>query len=214
MEYNGYCVRIDAYDGYAEKIASLKMVTDYTAIVGIKHMGQKGDNPHYHLVIKTQVKDQAFRVRMRKVFNESKGNAHMGIKPWDGNIDAISYLFHEDENAPLLIQHNVSDETILKARQRNADVQVKMAEARERASWRLEDDVWEQIQKHDGGTSQDDIAKALILTSLRNGKYMPNDYLLKSMVARIQFRLCYGDVDRENQFADQVVWRVFHKHDN
>lgn len=213
MDYNGYCVRIDAYDGYADKILSLKSVADYESIVGIKHKGMKGDNPHYHLVIKTQVKDQAFRVRMKKVFNASKGNAHMGIKPWDGNIDALSYLFHEDQNAPLLIQHNVTDETIKKARERNADVQVKVAQAKERASWRLEDEVWEQIQKHDGGTSTDEIAKALILTALRNGKYMPNEYLLKSMVTRIQFRLCHGDLSREEQFADQIVWKIFHRFD-
>ena len=116
MDYNGYCVRVDARDGYAEKMLMLKSVTDYEAIVAIKHKGASGENPHYHMVVRTHVKDQAFRVRMRKVFDQGKGNGHMSIKPWDGNIDAISYLFHENEDEPLVLQHNVSNETIEKQR--------------------------------------------------------------------------------------------------
>lgn len=212
MEYNGYCVRINAYDGYADKIAALRLVADYESIVAVKHRGDTGENPHYHIVIKTQVKDQAFRVRMKKVFDQGKGNAHMSIKTWDGNIDAIAYLFHEDDNAPLVVQYNVSDETIEKARARNREVKLKVEEAKTRASWRLEDEVFDQIRT--GNPTQDEIAKALILTSLRSGKYMPNDYLLKSMVTRIQFRLCNGDIAAEEQFADGVVWRIFHKYDN
>ena len=61
--------------------------------------------------------------------------------------------------------------------------------------------------------TDDEIAKALILTSLPSGKYMPNDYLIKSMVTRIQFRLLDGDVNAEDHFADGIVWRIYHKYD-
>lgn len=211
MEYNGYCVRVQAIDGYSSKMLSLRLVADYEAIVAIKHMGSAKDNPHYHLVIKTQVKDQAFRVRMKKVFDQGKGNEHMSIKTWDGSLDAISYLFHEDPDGKPYIQYNVSDETIEKAKERNKEVAVAVAAAKGKAAWRLEDEVFEQIKNPN--TMQDEIAKMLILTSLRNGKYMPNDYLLKSMVTRIQFRLCNGDLNKEEQFADGIVWRVFHRYD-
>ena len=121
---------MDARDGYAEKMLMLKSVTDYEAIVAIKHKGASGENPHYHMVVRTHVKDQAFRVRMRKVFDQGKGNGHMSIKPWDGNIDAISYLFHENEDEPLVLQHNVSNETIEKAKARNREVKDKVATAK------------------------------------------------------------------------------------
>ena len=203
---------MDARDGYAEKMLMLKSVTDYEAIVAIKHKGASGENPHYHMVVRTHVKDQAFRVRMRKVFDQGKGNGHMSIKPWDGNIDAISYLFHENEDEPLVLQHNVSNETIEKAKARNREVKDKVATAKERASWRLEEEVYNQLPKGKSLTD-DEIAKALILTSLRSGKYMPNDYLIKSMVTRIQFRLLDGDVNAEDHFADGIVWRIYHKYD-
>lgn len=212
MDYNGYCVRVDARDGYAEKMLMLKSVADYEAIVAVKHKGASGENPHYHLIVKTNVKDQAFRVRMRKVFDQGKGNGHMSIKPWDGNIDAISYLFHEDDdNAKLIVQYNITDETIEKAKARNREVKDKVAIAKERASWRLEEEVYQQVVNR--SVTDDEIAKAIILTSLRSGKYMPNDYLIKSMVTRIQFRLLNGDVNAEEQFADGIVWRLYHKYD-
>ena len=71
---------VDARDGYAEKMLMLKSVTDYEAIVAIKHKGASGENPHYHMVVRTHIKDQAFRVRMRKVFDQGKGNGHMSIQ--------------------------------------------------------------------------------------------------------------------------------------
>lgn len=33
---------------------------------------------------------QAFRVRFKKIFTEGKGNGHMAIKAWDGDMDACS----------------------------------------------------------------------------------------------------------------------------
>jgi len=214
METNkGFCVRVDARDGYAEKMIMLQSVADYQAIVAVRHKGAYGENPHYHLVLQTEVKEQAFRVRLRKVFDQGKGNGHMSIKPWDGNIDAIAYLFHEDEKAELVLKHNVSDELIDKARQRNTEVQTKMREAKERASWRLEDEVLEDMRALKSVPDEDTIAKSIILKALRGNKYMPNDFLIKAMTYKIQFRLLDHDVDKEEAFAESVVQRIFHKYD-
>lgn len=210
--WKGFCVRVDARDGYAEKMTMLRSVPDYEAIVAVKHRGKTGENPHYHLVIQTQVKDQAFRVRMKKVFDQGKGNAHMSMKPWNGSIDAISYLFHEEDDAHLVLRHNVSDELVDQAKARNREVQEKMKEATNRASWRLEDVVLEQMRSRTN-PSEDDIAMALILTALRSDKYMPNEYLLKSMTRRIQFRLLDHDLDKEEAFARNIVQAVFHRYD-
>lgn len=219
MDVHGFCIRIDALDGYADRIRSLTYVSDYTSIVGSAHKGGSGENPHYHLVIRTRVKEQAFRVRMKKIFNLGKGNGHMSIKPWDGCNDAISYLFHEDPDAPLLIQHNVSDETVSEARKRNEQVQRDVAKAKERASWKLEEHVYEEIKRDgipkrsitDGQyiSQETHIAKVLILTALRNNKYVPNDYLLRAMVRRIKFRLLDGDVHSEEVFALAIAQNLF-----
>jgi len=218
MDAHGFCVRIDARDGYQDKIRSLALCLDYKSIIGVRHKGASGENPHYHLVVRTLVKDQAFRVRMKKIFDQGKGNGHMSIKPWDGCSDAISYLFHEDSDTDLVIQHNVSDETVAQAKERNAQVQKDVEKAKQRASWRLEDDVFEQLQQGlprpridgSGYVGIDiQIAQKLILTALRSGRYVPNDYLLRAMVRRIRFRLLDGDDHREEQFALAIAQNLF-----
>ena len=202
-------MRVQAMDDYPERIRMLSTVTDYLAIVAVKHRGASGENEHYHVVLKTSVKDQAFRVRMKKVFDKGKGNAHMSIKPWDGNIDALSYLFHEDEKAPLLVQHNVTDETIEKARERNREVHVKMEAAKQRASWTIEQELLESYIKTKQSPDLHEIARDIVLHALRMDKYVPNDFLLKAMASKIQFKLLKGDLNREHIFASDYVARVY-----
>lgn len=215
MNFEGFCVRVDARDGYLDKIQALTICPDYIAMVAVKHLGKTGENPHYHLVVKTSVKDQAFRVRMKKVFDMGKGNAHMSIKSWDGSIDAISYLFHEnDDDSVIVCRKNITDETIAKARERNRDVQEKVEQAKARASWKLEETLYQQITQKQilpphGGWSEFAIAKELVLIALRNDRYVPNDFQLKAMASKLKFRLLNGNVRAEEQFAQEYIQRVY-----
>lgn len=147
---------------------------------------------------------------MKKVFDQGKGNAHMSIKYWDGSIDAISYLFHEDEDAHLVVRYKITDELLQQARTRNEEVQMKMEQSRERASWKLEDIVYEQFNSDRSKFAYEEkVASAIILTSLRSGKYMPNDYMIKGMTRRIMFRLLDKDMDSEQAFADSLARTIF-----
>lgn len=212
MDAYGYFVRVDALDGYAEKIKMICLTVDYDSFIAVEHQGSTKENPHYHLVVRTNVKDQAFRVRMKKVFDKGKGNGHMSIKPWDGSNDVLAYLFHEDENATIVARRGVSDETIAEAKKRNQQVQLEIAKSKERASWKLEDEVYEKFRKRDK-RDPDEIAKEIILLALRSGRYLPNDYLLKAMVTKISFRLLDGDTYSEERFAEAIVQKVFHRYD-
>lgn len=214
MNYDGHCVRVDARDGYLDKISALAICPDYTSMIAVKHLGKSKENPHYHLVVKTQVKDQAFRVRMKKVFDMGKGNQHMSIKPWDGSIDAISYLFHEDDTDDVIVcRKNITDETIAKAKERNRDVKTKIEAAKERASWKLEETLYQHIMSttptRTNVWGEHDLAKELVLLALRNDKYVPNDYQLKAMVTKLKFRLLKGNVRDEEEFATNYVNRVY-----
>lgn len=199
-------MRVDAREGYAEKIGLLQAQPDYDAFIAVRHKGDKGENPHYHIVIKTAVKDQAFRVRMKKKFDQGKGNGHMSIKSWDGNIDAISYLFHETEDC-IVASKNVSDELIEQAKARNREVQEKVAKAKDRASWKLEDVVYERLVGQE--VSEYEIALEIVKTALRSDKYMPNDFLLKAMARKIKFRLLDHDLDKEDAYARHLVASVY-----
>jgi len=204
-------MRVDALDGYADKLPSLTMCTDYRSIVAVRHKGNKGENPHYHLVVQTEVAGQAFRVRMRKIFDQGQGNGHMSIKPWDGSIDAISYLFHEDENAVVLLQHNVSDDTILQARERNKAITQMVMASKAKASWHLESVVYEQIKDLPGYQSESSIGQKLILAALRNGKYVPQPWHIRAMTQRIQFQLLNGEMEAEEDFALRLARNIFYQ---
>lgn len=220
MDTHGYCVRIDALDGYGEKLQALVHCTDYKSIVAVRHVGTTKENPHYHLVIRTAVASQAFRVRMRKIFDQAKGNGHMSLKPWDGNNDAISYLFHEDENAVLLLQHNVSNDTINQCRERNRSVQQMVQASKDKASWKLEDIAyqyfsteWKPPPFHPVGHKPSElvIGQYLIITALRSGKYVPQPWHIKAMTQRIQFKLLNGFEEAEEEFALRLAKQIFYK---
>lgn len=219
MDTLGYCMRVTALDGYAAKIAMLSANCDYQSILAVKHHGSTKENPHYHLVIKTDVLQQAFRVRMRKVFDQGKGNKHMSIVPWDGDTRAVSYLFHEEtetQPAEIILQHNISDETVAKAKEQNREVKALVQAAKDKAAWHLESLVYEEV-KTDPVISaspmvyESKIGERLILSALRNGKYVPQPWHVRAMVQRIQFKLLNGDEEDEAEFAQRLAAQIFYR---
>lgn len=210
MDTHGYCLRVDALDGYSDKLPMLSACEDYKSIIAVKHMGNSKENPHFHLVVRTQVAGQAFRVRMRKIFDQGKGNGHMSIKPWDGNNDAISYLFHEDENTTILVQHNISDETVAQAKERCKRVVEMVQASKAKAAWHLEDIVYEQV-KDQPTISEATIGQRLILAALRNGKYVPQPWHIRAMTQRIQFKMLNGFLESEEDFAMRLSRQIFYR---
>jgi len=211
MDTHGYCLRVDALDGYAAKLPLLSACQDYKSIIAVKHQGTTKENPHYHLVVRTDIKDQAFRVRMRKIFDQGKGNGHMSIKPWDGSNDAISYLFHEDENTTILVQHNISDETVAQAKARNRQVTAMVQASKAKAAWHLETIVYEQLKSVTPTPSEATIGQQLILTALRADKYVPQPWHIRAMTQRIQFRLLNGFEEAEEDFAMRLSRQIFYR---
>lgn len=206
MEYVGYCIRVQAIEDYGSKIAMLNNVEDYTGVLAVRHSGSKKENPHYHIVIRTEVKEQAMRVRMKKIFTIGKGNQHMSIKRWDGDDKALSYLFHElqpDEEANLICSKGLTSARIEELRQKNDAVQLLVAQSKSKASWTLEEDVFQQLVKHVDTQKREftdvDIAEKILHTALSKDKYPPQPWLCRAMVTKIRYRLLLasdGDVQR------------------
>lgn len=206
MESVGFCIRVDAREGYADKIGALAL--QYESVIAVKHEGRTKENPHYHIVIRTNILPQAFRKRMKVAFPEGKGNQFMSIKPWDGAIEAVSYLFHEDPTATLLVSKGATDEYIAKARVINQKVRVLVQEAKEKASWKLEDDVFQQLDKKRGYDNVA-IATKIYLTAFRSGRYPPQGHHCKVMTQKIQFRLCDGNEREEEALARLMAENIF-----
>jgi len=207
----GYCIRIQALEGYLDKVGT--MGTAYNWVAAIGHKGDKETpNPHYHIVIKTAILDRTLRARMRVLFDKGKGNEHMSIKKWDGDIKAVSYLFHEDPDAPLLISKGLGEDYIENARNLNKRILVEVAKSKGKAAWTLEEDTITELKK-DGvkyaQLSKWDIARRMYLIALRNGKHPPTRWHCIGMCERIMFHFCDGKPDLENDLAQKFAAEVF-----
>jgi len=205
METVGRCVRVQAYDGYAEKIRSLTFCEDYTGLLAVRHGGLKGENPHYHIVVRTTIQEQTFRKRMKTMFPDGKGNKHMSIVPWDGNDKALSYLFHEDPDVAVIVRKGITDDHEARLRAQNLQIKDLVKTAKQKASWTLEEDAYtyfkELKENRPVKITVLHIGEYIILHALRSGKYMPQPWLLKSMAIKVQFRLLEGNVGAEEEFA-------------
>lgn len=213
METVGYCVRVQALEGYSQKI-QFAMSLQYDNIIAVKHRGEKRENPHYHIVVRTDIQQQAFRKRMKTLFPDGKGNEHMSIKSWDGNDKALSYLFHEettDKEAELILVKGITDERLEHFRNMNLNIQEEVVKAKSKSSHLL----WETALKHfkqHPPESHRHVAHYMILDALRNDKYVPQLWLLKAMTYKVMFLLQNGDVKHEEEQASHILaemWRTF-----
>lgn len=205
-------MRLAALEGYAERIRGLTFCDDYTGILAVRHGGNKGENPHYHLVIRTSIQQQTFRKRMKTLFPEGKGNGHISIVPWDGDDKALSYLFHEDPDVTVTLRKGISDEYEAKLRAQNVAVQALVKTAKQKASWTLEDDAYNYFKELKDNRpvriTLIHIGEYIILHALRSGKYMPQPWLLKSMAIKVQFRLLEGHEGNEEAFANALAINI------
>jgi len=184
----------------------------YEYMVAVKHQGSKGENPHYHMVIRTDIEQQTFRKRMKKNFPDGKGNAHMSIKGWDGNDKALSYLFHEettDKDAELIVIKGITSERLEFFRTMNLDVQEKIKEAKTKSAHLLWENAYNyfksQKSEYVKQFSHDEIAKYMILDALRHDKYVPQAWLLKAMTFKVLFMLQEGHVRNEEATANEIM---------
>ena len=210
METVGYCMRIQALEGYSGKLAGMTLSNDYVGMVSVRHEGKTGENPHYHAVIRTGVKSQAFRVRMKNLFPDGKGNQHMSIVPWDGNDDALSYLFHEDPSAKLWTRKGLTDERIQELRAKNNNVRALVTEARKKASWTLEEEAYQYFLANPPYHLHERlVASRMYLMALQGGKYPPQPWLMRSMVIKVLFRMKHGELAKEERFCDELAKNLY-----
>lgn len=207
MDNIGYFVRVQAMEGHMERVTMLQNQTDYRVVFAVKHKGKSGENEHYHIIIVTSVAPQAFRVRMKKVFDGGKGNAYMSIKRYDGSEDAYAYCFHEDV-AELVCRKGVSDDLITRAQQRNKQVQEQIKDAKQKASWTLEQDAIEYFKEWTHVPTDRQVAERLVRIAFDRNKYVPNPYLARQIIANVRFKLCDGDLTKEDQVVRSIVDRI------
>jgi len=132
------CIRVQDEGNICDIIKHHPMFPHCIRAVAVRHKGRGGNNPHFHIVgeYKGKRTDSATAWVRRSLgvgkaeYPNRKGNGFCSCKLWDGNPKAISYLFHEDKNAPLIIQHGFTDEYIEECRGLNLMTKAEMSDAK------------------------------------------------------------------------------------
>lgn len=180
-----YAIRIQALDGYDTIIQTLLESDRFSRTIRVHHTGKKKDNPHYHLLLTTDYKQQALRAEMKKHFTKASGNKHLSIKQWDGNIKAVAYLFHEG-TIPDCIK-NFTDEELTIASEINTQVQAKI---KANASAKIIQDATDFFRARNNCTPVDQAVFQYIFIRLKlNGDYLPCRQQYERWTMRIQANL-------------------------
>lgn len=199
----GHFIRIKMIEGYVDIIKAMATDTDYDKVLCVFHKGSSDEPSHWHMCIATSVKEEAMRKRMKKLFTKGKGNGHMSIKPWvdDG---AVSYCFHEQDEC-IVVNKGFSPDEIEKAKKDNKKVQEEVKKAKEKASWKLEEQAYEALKTRGKPYySQMEIGMCIVSLALNSDKYVPNDWLLKAMVSKLQWRLA-GNEEEQEYIVSEIV---------
>lgn len=122
------CIRVQDEKDVRAIIVGLPLHSHCVRAVSVRHRGQ--DNAHYHIVGEFRgARVDTATAWIRRLFGvgsknhpERTGNRFLSCKAWDGSPKAISYLFHEDPQAPCVIQYGFTDEYIQMCRQMNLDI--------------------------------------------------------------------------------------------
>lgn len=192
MEYPGYFIRLNQLDGYCDLLKVFLSESDYTKVYSMAHKGDRTDpNPHWHIALVTSVKEKAFRKRMNNVFTKGKGNGHISIKQWDGKLEAISYMFHEDDDKSVpFFTKGYTEEDMNVFKKMNQEVKVLVNKAKQKASWKLEEKVMDYYKLNPREFyTEFDVGYKIWELALQEDMYPPADWLLKGMVAKIVYKL-------------------------
>lgn len=177
-----YCLRLNKFNGYEQLLLDFFQADDYTRVFIGFHTGQSNENPHWHIVFDTQVRKQAMRKRLLTVFTAKKGNGNFSLKDWDGDLKAISYIYHEDANLVPVFVRGFSPDDLLEAKQLNVQIQT---EIKENAPLKICELVYEKF-KHKQIITEKEIAYAIWDHCKSKGDWFPNRFQMDRYIHMIQ----------------------------
>lgn len=120
-----FFIRLQKLETYPEKLLEFSRLDWVLSMLCVEHNGESSDpNPHYHFTLSTEpLLLPTLRARLNRIFDSAKGNGHLSIKPWDGEIQANAYMFHESPDGAPYINKGYTDEQLDTFRSYNNTVQ-------------------------------------------------------------------------------------------
>lgn len=209
LRSNFWFVRSDGSEEFLrQKCGDLAKWIDVKAVLAVYHVGGSKENPHAHACIEltSSPQKQSFDKRFKALFGVEK-RSQFSTKPWDGDIAAAAYMFHEAE-APILVNKGWTEERLAAAKAHNEMVQKVVAVNNERASTKLVDRAVEHFAT--SGASRFEILRYM-LDECREGRaYYPGTFQLKKYVEEVQLKLTTTeDFDQFVAELQSQMWKTF-----
>lgn len=183
-------IRIDGEEEHLRpKVLLFAQSLDVVSILCTAHKGQKKENPHIHAVIQmgTSVQKQTYALRIKKHFEVVDRGYALDI--WDGRkaeYGAGSYLFHEDNGAPL-VSKGWSPAEIQEAQRIAKITNEAVAEAKEKASTKFVEKALKQFEGQH--PSQYHIFQYLMQLVANQEMYWPGTFKAKQMVEEVEIKM-------------------------
>lgn len=191
----GYVLRLQALDGYYTKFVDVFDTDRFTHILYVHHTGKQGDNPHYHFVIRTDYRTDALRKYLKGHFDLAKGNRHLSLKAWDGDVRACSYLYHE--GTKVVSMKGFTDDELVLFKEKNDEVQ---KEIKRKSPIKIIADCVAHFKENKRLPSHSDIFM-FIMNRLRvQGDFLPNKFQMDRWILRIQ-----ADLMDDGQFKSYMI---------
>lgn len=171
-----------------EKIKVLREQIDTDDMMVGYHIGEKGGRPHAHIALKlkSEPQKQSLDVRLKRLFGDPPRSDYSS-KIWDGNEDALAYLYHDKAGRVAPFKHlQIADIERLKSR--NEDVQKIVAENKTRASNRMVDYALEKIKEAGYAWNEDEILQCYVAAVQEGCFHHPGTPLLERYIVEVMIR--------------------------
>lgn len=189
-------IRVTApWEHIQSKIADIRGQIDYQGLMIGYHHGDKKGAPHAHLCLslKVELQKQSVDVRYKKLF-DVKG-AQYSSKPWDGDVKAMSYLYH-DANGRVDNFMGLDEKEIEGLRSLNIEIQKVVKTNKERASNRVVDYILKMVEDEKATYEEwprERIGKEILLAVAHGQFYDPGDFQLEKYINEIELKICLSD---------------------
>lgn len=198
---NQWFVRITApWEHIKDKLSTIQGWIDFSGMMVGLHHGDKQGAPHGHIAIrlKSELQKQSADVRFKKLFDVA--GRQYSSKPWDGNIKALSYLYH-DKKGEVINHMNLSDKEIDDIKSLNEEIQKVVEVNKGRSSHKVVDYVMGQANE---GWSRYEIGQCILRAVAQGLFYDPGDFVLERYINEIELRLNNGKDGLEEVIASRL----------
>lgn len=177
-----WAIRLQNIPTYDEKCKEFFTYERFTRLIRVHHLGKQRNNPHWHFCVECEHKQDALRKAMNRKFDLGKGNKHISIKAWDGELKAVAYMFHEGTEPDLI--HGFDVQEIETARQINITTQKRI---KDNAPTSIVQEASEYFIENENTNPNMRQIFDFIYDRLRaNGNWLPNRFQFERWAMRIQ----------------------------